>query len=520
MSMLQRQRAWFPLLAICVAVLLSFVGGSSSQADGEAAGAEAAPQPNVVVVMTDDQETSSYRREVMPRTTRLIARGGTTFTDYVVSTPLCCPSRAVALTGQYAHNNGVFTNRPGYGDLLAKESTLPTWLDAAGYHTAHFGKFLHGFEETAPKPTASAPGFDEWHSMLRPYGYFDFDLASNGAREKYRGSDYLSTVLTSKAVATIQQNAGEPDPLFLSVNYWAPHGTARSPGSCDRAPAPKPGDEDLFEDEELPRPPSFNERDVSDKPSFIQERPRLTRDEKRKLEHRYRCTLASLREVDRGVGDMYKALEATGEADNTVFVFTSDNGYYFGEHRLVGKSLPYEEGLRVPFSIRLPLGEGGVGQVRRVNESVANVDLVPTILELAGADPCLPDGSCRTLDGRSLTPLTRGEPGWPEGRAILLESRRNALDGESCRYSGLRTTQTLYVEHASVLDRRTGDCKRSSEGERYDLQQDPYELENLFPADTSEGRHTERELSRRLDALESCAGIDGRDAEGPGAYCE
>ncbi|MDQ3758497.1 MAG: sulfatase-like hydrolase/transferase, partial [Actinomycetota bacterium] len=284
---------------------------------------------------------------------------------------------------------------------------------------------------------------------------------------------------------------------------------------------PKPRDDGLFSEAELPRPPSFNERDVSDKPSFVQERARLDRDEKRKLEHRYRCTLESLQEVDRGVGDIYRALETVGEADNTLFVFTSDNGFFFGEHRLVGKSVPYEEALRVPFAVRLPRSlEVVTEQTRRVHKPVANVDLVPTILELAGADPCLPDGNCRTLDGRSLTPLMRGEPGWPEDRAILLESRRNDLDAEACRYSGLRTSQTVYVEHESVFDRRKGTCEQASEIERYDLQDDPFELQNLSPAETSTGGHNERELSRRLEALTTCAGIAGRDPDGAGAFCE
>ncbi|MDQ3730150.1 MAG: sulfatase [Actinomycetota bacterium] len=473
--------------------------------------------------MTDDQAMNSFNPEVMPRTTQLIADAGTVFNEFVVSTPLCCPSRATYLTGQYAHNNGVVSNDPGYADLRDKDSTLPAWLGEAGYQTAHVGKFLHGYEETALDPATPAPGFDEWHGMLRPFSYYGFDLSSNGRRVTHDRESYLTSTLTNKAVRVVTRGAASAEPLFLSVAYWAPHGTRHSPGSsCDRAPAPAPGDRRLFEKEPLPRPASFDERDVSDKPSFVRELPRLSREQVKALRERYRCTLASLQAVDRGVERVYEAFDAAGEIDNTVFIFTSDNGYYFGEHRLSGKSLPYEEAIRVPLAIRLPAALQPEGRaVRKTSAMTANIDLAPTVLDLAGAEPCTPD-DCRTMDGRSVLPLMLGDETWPANRAVLLESHRNELDGQSCRYRAIRTTQVLYAEHASVLDPRTGECRRASETERYDLAADPFELENLYPADSgSAERRYERELADRTAALATCAGVPGRDPEPTsGSYCE
>lgn len=509
-----------PLWAL--AVLLVIGGAVGAQGPATVVAGASTPQPNIVVIMTDDQALTSFRPDVMPRTTQLIADAGTTFDEYVVSTPLCCPSRATYLTGQYAHNNGVFSNNPGYVELRDKNSTLPTWLGEAGYRTAHVGKFLHGYENSVSDPAAPAPGFDEWHAMLRPFNYFGFDLSANGRRVSYDDERYLTSTLTKKALGVVNRNAAGSRPLFLSVAYWAPHGGGPSAGRCDRASEPAPGDYRLFADEPLPKPPSFNERDVADKPSFVRELPRVSRERTRALERRYRCALASLQEVDRGVRRLYEAFDAVGEADNTVFVFTSDNGFFFGEHRLRGKSLPYEEAIRVPLAVRLPESfQPAAGPVRRSSAPVANVDLAPTILELASAVPCPAEGECRTLDGRSLMPLMRGDEGWPADRGIVLESRKNELDGASCRYTAIRSAGLLYAEHASVLDPRTGECERAAEVERYDLAADPFQLENLHPPPSSSERRYERELSNRLDVLATCAGIEGRDAKpAGGSNCE
>ncbi len=151
----------------------------------------------------------------------------------------------------------------------------------------------------------------------------------------------------------------------------------------------------------------------------------------------------------------------------------------------------------------------------------ANIDLAPTILDLAGAEACTPD-NCRTMDGRSVLPLMTGDETWPADRAILLESQRNELDGQSCRYRAIRTTDVLYAEHASVLDPRTGECRRAAEIERYDLAADPFELESLYPAAPgSAERRYERELADRTAALATCAGTPGRDPQPTsGSYCE
>jgi arylsulfatase A-like enzyme len=235
------------------------------------------------------------------------------------------------------------------------------------------------------------------------------------------------------------------------------------------------------------------------------------------------CARASLREVDRGVAAIYRALEAVGERGNTVVVFTSDNGYYYGEHRLgTGKAPPYEESIRVPLLIRVPSAyRNGSARVSRVSEPVGNIDLAPTILRLAGAPPCASPGDCRTMDGRSLLPLLSGNPGaWPAHRGLLVELRQSGGGNAGiCAYAGVRVRARIFTRYTAVTDRATGDCEPAGERELYDLRDDPYELRNL--AGRRAHRAEQRRLSSRLDRLRNCAGIAGRDARlGGRPFCE
>jgi N-acetylglucosamine-6-sulfatase len=501
-------------------------------------GAEAAPpresaapgdRPNIVVITTDDQDLASVSRRTMPNVTRLLKGPGTTFTDYVASGPLCCPARAVALTGQYGHNNGVTWNNPGYSDLVDKDNTLPTWLRGAGYRTAHVGMYLNGYSGTAG-PDAVAPGWHEWHTMVDDRGYYDYVLHVNGRRERYGGrpGDYVTRVYNRKAVNMIDRYAGKRKPLFLSLDQRAPHG---GPGGheqgCVDTATPDPRDADRFRNERLPRPPSFDESDVSDKPSFISSRPRLPKARVEKVARDHRCRLASLRGVDRGIGEIHDALRSEGELDDTVIVFTSDNGYYAGQHRIPeDKVVPYEEAIRLPLIVRAPPGLIGSRTPGTVRQPVANIDLAPTILELAGASPCAAPGDCRTLDGRSFLDLLGGnQAGWPDDRGVLLEMEvpsQRAGPHTPCDYEGIRAGGRVYIEHHSSTRRRKGHCSPREETEYYDLRRDPFQLRNLAPSDPSsaEGR-VERRLAERLSELEDCAGVAGRDPQQAGrSFCE
>ena len=480
----------------------------------------AARPPNVIVVTTDDQAASMAGPTVMPNVTRLISRPGARFTNSVVATPLCCPSRSVFLSGQYGHNNGVLWNVPGYRDLEQKANTLPVWMERAGYRTAHVGKYLNGYRYAVGDPGEIPPGWSQWHTVLDPTSYYAAPFSDNGRlhRSGTRADQHTTSIINRRAVRMIDRFAGGNRPLFMAVDQFAPHrsgGPSRVPRCSAPGPEPTVRDARAFSAATLPRPPSFNEPDVSDKPSFIRDREAYGLGQIAALERTYRCSLASLASVDRGVAAIWRALGRAGERSNTVLVFTSDNGLYFGEHRLsFEKIVPYRESLDVPLSIRLPRRFGdGAG---RVDDLVANVDLPATILDLAGAEPCRSSSRCRTLDGRSLAGLATGRAArWPADRAIPLEldtGGRPADPHASCAYRGLRTIGAIYLHHTSISD-DTGTCAAANESELYDLGSDRSQLSNLLaPPVGPFGSMLATALDRRARSLARCAGVKGRDS--------
>jgi arylsulfatase A-like enzyme len=499
-------------------------------ADGSAGSRGAADQrPNIVMVVTDDQTLASFNGHVMPYTVGSVAGAGTTFTNAVVTTPLCCPSRATLLTGQYGHNNGIVNNKPGYPALRDKANVLPEWLNQAGYETLHVGRYLNEYPKG--KHSKPAPGWDRWVTMLEPRRYYEYTLRIGKKIEEFgkKKKDYATTVLTSRAQGLIEQYAPRGQPFFLQLDHVAPHsgmGLRKGPCRPDEMADPAPGDYEPFAADALPTPPSFNEEDLSDKPSFVQKLPPMSERRISEIADRYRCANGSLFGVDRSMAAIDAALSKAGELERTVVIFVSDNGFFYGEHRLRREKIrPYEEALRVPLAMRVPAGVLGGPAVSTVNELVANTDLAPTILELAGASPCVSPGACRIMDGRSLVPLLRGQGGWPADRAIGIEFR-TADDqfgtSSSCEYRGVRTLGQVYVQHTSVPNPITDVCEPADERELYDLSADPYQLTNLHPADpmTPSGV-LEEALHNRMLKLSTCAGIAGRDPAPPsGHYCE
>jgi N-acetylglucosamine-6-sulfatase len=464
--------------------------------------AEAAERPNLVVVMTDDQAADDLR--AMPRTRGLIARKGVSFERSYVSYPVCCPSRATFLTGQYAHNHGVMGLYPptgGYG-RFDKRNALPVWLRRAGYFTAHLGKFLNGYGDQ--READVPPGWSDWRATVdySTYSMWGYTLNENGRLRTYgRPFDenprwYQTDVLARKAASLVRSRAGR-GPFFISLNLLAPHHESRAIGRRTGQivrPAPRHRGASVA----LPaRTASFGERDVSDKPGFIRRRVWPLRGSdvariKRVAIQRRRALLA----VDDAVALLVAALRRTGELDNTYILFTSDNGYMQGEHGIrSGKMLPYDPSSRVPLLIRGPgLPRGAVSR-----ELVANVDLAPTLVELAGATPGKP------LDGRSLMPYAR-RPGLRSRRAILHETggrryvgRRGQDEAGGSRslrrvltYRAVRTPRWLYVRY------------HGGGRELYDLRRDPDQLSSLH-ADPRY-RRARRVLGRELRRLARCSG--------------
>jgi N-acetylglucosamine-6-sulfatase len=506
-----------------LAVLAATLAGRGA----EPAGAAPQARPNVIVIVTDDMPLSFVQPSTLPNTIELLGNQGTTFTESVVTTPLCCPSRASYLSGQYGHNSGVLANRPGYSDLRDPGNTLPVWLDRAGYETAHIGRYLNGYKQVAANKTA--PGWDQWYTALEPRDYYGYELKENGETVHYsnKPKDHLTGVLNRIATRFIRREAKSKRPFYIQLDHLAPHDEWRDTGgACGRSAIPAKGDLVPFASQPLPTPPSFNEEEIGDKPPFLHALEPIDEFALEDITREWRCRMASLLSVDRGVQRIVSTLAAKGELDNTMIAFTSDNGFYHGEHRVpFEKYLPYEEGIHMPLLVRFPTW---VGAVPTVDHVVSNLDLTASVLEMAGAAPCAgkKGTACRVLDGRSFVPLARGEnPDWAVGREILIELDRrfgeSSLPFRPCFYQGVRTATHFYNEYLSLpgLD---GICREGTQLEFYDLEADPYQLANLYPAKpgTAE-RVVQLELADRLNVLRDCAGIEGRDPLPPsGHYCE
>ena len=378
------------LATAAIAALGAVVAGLLLGGVGPASAKKPKPQtrPNIIVIVVDDMPLSFLQPQTLGGTMELLGNQGTTFNNFVVTTPLCCPSRATYISGQYGHNNGVLANRPGYSSLKDKKNVLPEWLQRAGYYTAHVGRYLNGYKSIGKNKVA--PGWDAWFTALEPRNFYDYDLEVNGDTVHYRGKpkDYLTTVLNRTTTKVIRNRARSAQPFYIQLDHLAPHDEWRNSGPpCGQSAIPAPGDLTPFSSQPLPEPPNYNEDDMSDKPFFLHPLEKLNEFEHDDIQREWQCRMASLLAVDRGVQRIVATLQAKGELDNTMIAFTSDNGFYHGEHRVpFEKYLPYEEGIHMPLFVRFP---ASVGAVPSVDSMAANVDLAPTILELAGASPCL-----------------------------------------------------------------------------------------------------------------------------------
>ena len=399
--------------------------------------------PNIVLILTDDQraDTLGY----MPNVQRLLVDQGIRFSNGYVVNPLCCPSRASILTGAYSHTTGVYTNDPlmhGGFPAFRDGSTIATWLQAAGYRTSLFGKYLNGYGATTYVP----PGWDEWFATFGKGAYYDYEAVADGDTKRFGQdpADYGTTVLRDRAVSFIRSTESS-QPLFMYLAPHAPHEPA----------IPEPRDRDAFTSES-PRPSiSFDERDTSDKPANVRRLERIDAETRKDIEEFRLDQIQSLQSVDRLVAALVDALEDTGRLANTMLVFTSDNGMFWGEHRLRGKSQVYEEAIHVPFVVRYD----ALIETPRVDENlVVNIDLAPTFSELAGVE-------APQAEGRSLMPrLLSSSAPWRD--AFLVEHMAKGSFGAPT-FCAIHTDRYLLVRYAT------------GEEELYDLVRDPHQMENV-----------------------------------------
>ncbi|MFN8163223.1 MAG: sulfatase [Solirubrobacterales bacterium] len=538
-------------------------GAPASPAKTSAA-ASAKQRPSFVVIQTDDQTLEQLYASItppggaplyaMPNTLNLIAGRGITFNRYYVSYPLCCPSRVSLLTGRYAHNHNDRGNVPpngGYTGFKARQAythNLATWLQAAGYRTIHVGKFLNGYgDEPFDEGRDVPPGWSAWHTVLSAdthHYYYGYTLNDNGSidgpfgdsgswetREYGQRDDFgcpfaplnglpclYETDVFSRIASEELAGTSPEQPFYLQLDYTAPHGDFRRPAG----PEPAPRHYNTFAGAPYPHGPSqgFNEGNVNDKPRFIREAPYLSLNDIHTYRIYYQKALESLRSVDDGVKEIVDTLGALHRLRNTYIIFTSDNGFFYGEHRLTGgKFLAYEPSTHLPLLIRGP----GIKAGTETGELAANIDIAPTILELAGAE------ADKSIDGRSLVPFMK-DPSLRTRRPILFESfvQTNDVeengggpaaapasvaagrtgggasvnaqpDGASASivappkdYEGIRLGPYKYIEWPD------------GEKELYNIEKDPYELNNIvrdsnyFPIRAF--------LHTQLRSLEDCSG--------------
>nr|WP_281250045.1 sulfatase [Nonomuraea jiangxiensis] len=493
-------------------------------AQRRAGGAAEPRRPNIIFFLVDDMSA-----DLLPYmdTVRGLAHDGTTFNDYYVADSLCCPSRATMLTGKYPHNTGVRTNQGsdhgGYRAFERHEGrTYAVALHQAGYRTGYLGKYLN--EYPAGPGYRVPPGWDEWHvSEGGGYSEFNYHLTryireESGGRRPVNPSDgtYLVDELGQRAVnflARSRQHApGEP--FFLQVSPFSPHSRVNvQPGDKEPRfpPARRDRPKNRFPAGEFPHGdcggpdcagidvttslPGFNE-DTSDKPSWVHREP-LGAGTIQALRADFRDRIRMVQSVDDMVGRVLGAL-TEAEKRNTYVVFTSDNGFHLGQHRLVrGKSTAYDHDVRVPLLVKRPAA-GRPGDLV-TNALAQNVDLFATFLDLAGADPAARD----SRDGRSLLPLIEGRQVADWREAALIEHVKpdpdasgepdpdhdglTAGNSQPPTYAAVRTAGELYVEYE-------GDPRP----EYYNTVTDPHQESN------DPGNARTVELGKVLDALEAC----------------
>jgi arylsulfatase A-like enzyme len=449
-----------------------------------------AKRPNIVFVLTDD--LSGNLVPYMPNV-RAMMRRGATFTNYYVTDSLCCPSRASIFTGLYPHSTGVVTNSNPDGGLWNfnrlgnPDRTFAVALQEQGYKTALMGKYLNGYEPELPP----AKGWNDWAVAGNGgYGAYTYKLNVNGRIHRHgdRRRDYLTEVLSRYAKTYVTRAASADathQPFLLEIATFAPH----SPFVA------APRDQGRFAHLRAPRSPAFDYGDRAGRPRWLDHQP-LTRGAVALMDRWFRKRVRAVQAIDRMVGGLQRRIRARGLASDTYFVFSSDNGFHMGEHRLrPGKMTAFDTDIRVPLVIAGP----GIRPGMRIDALAENIDLAPTFEELAGQTPS-PE-----VEGRSLVPLLRGHtpPDWR--RAVLVEHLgpdRDPSDpdfprpksGNPPSYKAMRSRNALYVEYT--------DGAR----EYYDTTLDPFQLRNAYTALSPEYRRT---LHRQLKALSQCSGGAG-----------
>lgn len=452
MSGMEKGLAVSKLLFLLVSVAL--VGGCSKISDS---GKPSAARPNIIFVLVDDQRFDALgmidKRLKTPHLDRL-AKDGVFFRNATVTTSLCSPSRASLLTSQYTHDHGIVDNNT---PLREGTNTFPEALQKAGYETALVGKWHMGGHSDEPRP-----GFDHWVSFAGQGNYLPKDkygndnlLNVNGEHVAQKG--YITDELTDYAVEWLEQQKKSDRPYFLYLSHKAVHSDFEPPERH----------QDSFSETEFPLPPTARTENIARKPMWVQNQRNSFHGlefpyhkNAIDLQHIQRRYYGALQAVDDSVGRIRRWVEDHGDPDNTIIIFTSDNGFLFGDHGLIDKRNAYEESIRVPLIMQ---GRPLVPVGTEVTAPVINIDIAPTILDIAGAD--IPD----SFSGSSMVKLLNGEQaGWRD--ASLYEYYWEFNYPHTPTTFAVRTPRYKLIQYHGIWD----------SDELYDLQQDPNEINNLI----------------------------------------
>ncbi len=448
------------------------------------AAAPAKAKPNFVFILVDDLAVSAmglakrFKFLKTPNIDRLAAEGMVCDNAFV-TTSLCQPSRATFMTGCYAHTTGVRINSSATIDP-AKTPAVTEYLKKGGYETAFIGKWH------MPLWVMEKMSLDYWVGFRGQGKYKNPTLFENSLKP-FTKQGYMTDILTDYAVNWLEKGRAGEKPFCMFLWHKGVHGPF----------TPAPRHAEAFGDVELAEPVSWTD-DYHDKPRWMrrafqygtkrkawresEDKPVRAKLPPKKWQPRNKMRLDYLRSIlaiDDSVGRVYESLKKAGELDNTVFIFSSDNGYFFGEHRRVDKRLMYEESIRIPMLIRYPkLIKGGA----HLPQIILNNDIAPTMLALAGL--AAPDH----MDGKNFLPLLKGQNA-PWRKSFLYEYYSGGTYPAMQTTVGVRTDRHKYITYPLVKD---------DTDELYDLQADPHEMTNLIndPAAAGALKKMQAELAR------------------------